>query len=98
MKYNISILISANNDLLEIYGALSEFGHNPPDIFAESFYKFLDNVSDMPYMFQKYIRKPKYRKATLAYNYLVFYQVTKKEKTVKVYRILCGKQDIGSLL
>ena len=98
MKYNISILITANNDLLEICYALAEFGDNPPEIFTESFYKFLDNVSNMPFMFPQYIRNPKYRKATLAYDYLVFYRVDKKNNTVKIYRILHSKRNIDKLL
>jgi len=97
MKYDISVLISANNDLLEISDTLSEFGDELPDIFNESFFKFIDSVSKMPSMFPKYSRNPKYRKAALAYDYLAFYQVSKKDKTIKIYRILHGKQDIGNL-
>jgi plasmid stabilization system protein ParE len=98
MKYNISILISANNDLFEICDTLTEFGDNPPNIFTESFYKFIDDVSNMPLMYPQYTRKPKYRKATLAYNYLAFYQIDKKNKAIKIYRILSGKRNIEDLL
>lgn len=98
MKYNISILLSANNDLLEICNTLEKFGDKPVGIFTESFYKFIDNISNMPSMFPQYARKPKYRKAGLVYDYLAFYRIDEKNKTVKIYRILHGKQNIESLL
>ena len=98
MKFNICVLISANNDLLSVCDTLAEFGDTQANIFIESFHKFLGSVSDMPFMFPEYTRKPKYRKATLAYGYLAFYRVDKKNKTIKIYRILHGKQNIDNLI
>ena len=101
MKYNIEILISANADFFEICETLKEYGENPTAVFMDSFTKFLDNVTTMPLMFPQYSRKPIYRKAPLAYDYLVFYKVAKADKknsTVKIYRILHGKQNIADLL
>ena len=98
MKYNIFILISANNDLITIRDDLAEFGESQANAFIDSFHKFIGNVSIMPSMFPEYNRKPKYRKAPLAYDYLAFYRVDKKNKTVKIYRILHGKQNIANFL
>jgi hypothetical protein len=92
------MLISANADLFEACEILSEFGNIPPVKFLESFNKFKENVSNMPFMFPKYNNKPKYRKAALAYDYLAFYQVDKKNKAIKIHRILYGKSNIGDLL
>ena len=98
MKYNISVLIPANNDLLEICDNMLTFGENPTNILIKSFYKFLDNVSNMPYMYPQYSRKPEYRKAALAYDYFAFYKIIKKRKIIEVYHILNSKQNIAGLL
>jgi len=98
MKWNIAVLITANNDLLEICDNLSVFDENLPNLFNESFYKFIDNVSNMPYMYPQYARNPKYRKAALAYNYLAFYQIDKKNNIIKIYRILHGRRNINDLI
>jgi toxin ParE1/3/4 len=98
MKYNIAVLLLASNDLQEIYEYLNNFDEKPPKLFRESFDKFIENVSNMPYMFPEYERNLKYRKATLAYEYLVFYRVDEKNNIVKLYRILHGKRNIENLL
>ena len=98
MKYKIDILISANIDFFEICENLATYGKNSTILFTDSFSKFLASVLDMPLMFPQYARKPKYRKAQLVYEYMVFYKVDKKSKTVKVSRILHGKQNIDDKL
>ena len=98
MKYNIDISYSVNNDLNKIHEYLSELGGNSSKKFRESFEKFIEQVSNMPFMFPQYARKPKYHKTTLAYNYLVFYKVDKKNKTIKIQRVLHGKQNVDNVL
>jgi plasmid stabilization system protein ParE len=98
MRYNIFVLLLANSDLREIYESLYDYGDNPPKKFRESFDKFIEDVSNMPYRFPEYERSPKYRKAALAYDYLIFYRVDEKNKTVKLYRVLHGKRNIENLL
>jgi len=71
MNYNLDILISSNKDYSEICESLKEYGNNQVISFVDSFSKFLDNVSNMPFMFPQYARKPKYRKAALVYDYYV---------------------------
>jgi len=53
---------------------LSEFGENPPKKLRESFEKFVEQVSNMPYMISKYEHKSSYRKAVIIFEYLVFYR------------------------
>jgi len=98
MRYNIDILISANTDFVNICENLLEYGIYQINNFKDSFSKFLDNVSTMPFMFPQYAKKKKYRKAPLAYDYLAFYQINKKARTVIVFRILHGKQNVEDLL
>ena len=98
MEYNIHQLISANNDLTDILDILIKFSSNQPVVFLESFYKFRENVSRMPFMFPKYNHNPKYRKAALAFGYLAFYRVNERKKEIVIYRILHSKQNIGDLI
>ena len=92
------VLKLARDDLREIREYLSEFGTNPPKKFRESFEKFCVQVENMPYLYSKYEPNPKYRRAVIEYDYLVFYQVEESNGRVMVYRVLHGKRDTEILL
>jgi len=94
------VLRLARDDLKEIRDRLAEFGNNTPRKFRDSFTVFCTNVTSMPYMYPQYDLNPKYRKAVIEYDYLVFYQVEKKgsKNRAKIYRVLHGKRDILPLL
>ena len=98
MKYNINVLCEANRDLYEIHEYLSEMGENAPKKFKSNYEKFIGQVSNMPFIFPQYAGKPNYRKAPIAYDYLAFYKVDKKRKTVEIYRILNSKRNIENEL
>jgi plasmid stabilization system protein ParE len=88
------ILKLARDDLMEIRQYLSQFGDSPPKKFRTSFEKFCIQVASMPYMYAQYDLNPKYRRAVIEYDYLVFYQVEEKNDRVNIYRVLHGKRDI----
>jgi len=94
------VLRPARDDLKEIRDRLSEFGDRPPKKFRESFEKFCINVNDMPYMYAQYELIPKYRRAVIEYDYLVFYQVEENNgaKRAKIFRVLHGRRDVPALL
>ena len=94
----ISLLKLARNDLKEIKEYLMEFGEIPPNKFRKSFEKFCVQIADMPYMSAAYEHNPKYRKATIIYDYLIFYQVDEKMNIIKIYRVLHGKRNTAPLL
>ena len=94
----ITILKLARNDLHEIRKNLSDLGENPPIKLRKSFEKFIRQVSDMPYMFAQYEYNPLYRRAVIAFGYLVFYQVDEKSEKINIYRVLHGKRDTEPLL
>ena len=97
MKYNISMSISANADFFRICENLKEYGQAQIDILSKSLDKFVDNVTVMPSMYPQY-RNTKYRKAALAYDYIAFYKIDKKNKTIILSRILHSKQNIEGLI
>jgi plasmid stabilization system protein ParE len=94
----VSVLSLAKNDLKEIRLFLSEYGENPPEKFRESFEKFCAQVVDMPYMFSQYEYITSYRKAVIAFDYLVFYRIDESKGKIMVYRVLHGKRNIAPLL
>ena len=94
------ILSLARDDLREIHNRLIEYGNISPSKFKESFKTFCSNVTSMPKMYPKYDQSPKYRRAVIEYDYLVFYQIeiNGDNERAKVYRVLHGKRDILPLL
>ena len=98
MRYNVAITSLANNDLREIHEYLSDFGEITLKKFKESFEKYIDRVSSMPYMFGEYEYIPNFRKAKLAYEYLAVYRVDERRKEVNIYRILHAKINIVDLI
>jgi len=93
----ISILSLARNDLKEIHEYLSAFGEVQPTKFRASFEKFCIQVIDMPYMFSQY-ENTIYKKAVIAYDYLILYQIDENKGIIKIYRVLHGKRHIEPLL
>ena len=92
------ILKLARDDLKEIHMRLSEFGTNPPKKFRISFEKFCVQVASAPDIYSQYVHNPKYRRAVIEYDYLVFYQIEESTGRAKIFRVLHGKRDIVSLL
>jgi len=94
------ILKLARDDLKEIHYRLIEYGNIPPKKFKDSFKSFCDNVTTMPDMYPKYDQNPKFRKAIIEYDYLVFYQIEEVEdkERARIFRVLHGKRDILPLL
>ncbi|MCL1828938.1 MAG: type II toxin-antitoxin system RelE/ParE family toxin [Oscillospiraceae bacterium] len=92
------ILKSARDDLKAIHEYLTGFGENPPEKFRKSFEKFCIQVTDMPNMFSRYEHDRNYRKAVIAFDYLVFYKTEDTGGGVRIYRILHGKRNIEPLM
>ncbi|MCL1940997.1 MAG: type II toxin-antitoxin system RelE/ParE family toxin [Synergistaceae bacterium] len=92
----LAVLKLAKDDLKEIHEYLSEFGEDPPCKFRASFEKFCAQAANMPHSYSQYEHAPNYRKAVLAFGYLVFYRAEKDK--VKIYRVLHGKRSVGILL
>jgi len=94
------ILRLAKEDIKEIHERLAEFGNTPLKKFRDGFTTFCTNVTNMPLMYPKYELNPKYHKAVIEYDYLIFYQIESvgNKGRVKIYRVLHGKRDISPLL
>jgi len=98
MKYKSKILSLARDELKEIRAYLSEFGSIPKNKIKESFFQYVKNASDNPYMYPEYEENKKYRKAVIQYEYLVFFTVDEDNKMVKTERVLSSKRNVKSIL
>jgi len=98
MKYNITIILPAQIDIREIHEYLSDFDESSQKKFRASFGEFIEHVSSMPYIYPKYTKKPKYRRAAIAYGYIAFYKINKSKQSILIYRVLNSKQNINDLL
>ena len=98
MKYKVSVLRLAQNDLQEIHEYLSNFGENPPKKFRADFERFIEQISNLPYSYGAYEYNPSYHKSVIIYEYLVFYCVDEQRNEVKIFRVLHGKRNIEALI
>ena len=95
--YKIEFSHHAKNDIAEMIDYLSQFYTNTAlnkyDIIMES----IGLLKDFPLMCGVYEKRPRYRKL-VAEDYLIFYQVDEKKRTVRIYRVLYGRRDIRKIL
>lgn len=101
--YKVRFLPIAQNDLLGITQYISsELGNTEAAIrLAEKIIKKTDTLGELPYSCPVYIpirqTKNEYRKLRVD-NYLVFYTVNEKEKSVTIMRIIYARRDFEVLL
>ena len=101
--YKIQFLPSARNDLLETAEYIaSELGNERAAVrLAEKILKGTEILAEFPYSYPVYtpIRplKYEYRKLTVE-NYLVFYTVDEKDKTVTVMRVVYARRNVAKIL
>jgi addiction module RelE/StbE family toxin len=94
MKYKIKFLEIAKKDKEAIKRYLSQFYPSTPKRFINELKHCINNLKDMPYMYQEFEYNGEYRRAVIG-NYLVFYKIDDDERIVKIYRILPGMWDLA---
>ena len=97
MAYDVKLLGLAENDIDEICKYLSQFYTGTPEKFLDVLEKDFENISFNPYMYPKYEYNKEYHKIVTD-DYLVFYKIDAENNLVRVFRILHGKQNIGTIL
>jgi len=97
VAYDIKILGIAENDIDAICEYLSQFYPGTPGKFLDALDENFENVSFNPYMHPIYEYNKDYRRI-VTNDYLVFYKIDEENNLVRVYRILHGKQNIGTIL
>jgi plasmid stabilization system protein ParE len=96
MKYKVSYLPIANEDIVDICDALTDYPKKAQRLFQEM-EKKLKLLEDLPHMWPVYPLSPEYRQMILE-DHLLFYTVDDNECKIKVYRILYAKRDITQII
>lgn len=101
--YELEILPRAVDDMTEIVRYISHELSNPASAtaLADELIETAENLCEFPYAcpLHQTIRPlgHEYRRAIIR-NYLMFYWVDEKSKTVTVARVIYGKRDYPSML
>lgn len=101
--YNLQFLPLAQSDLVGIVRYIADDLHNKEAAqkLADEIIKATETLTDFPYAFPAYtaIRptKNEYRKL-IVQNYMIFYTVDEKTKTVTVSRVVYAKRDYDKLI
>ena len=93
MKYKAKFLITARHDREAIKAYLNQYSLTAAKRLFDRVKSNLELVKDNPYMYEAYQRRPQFRKMVVE-DYLVFYKVKEKERTIEVHRILHGMMNI----
>lgn len=99
--YNLEFLPAAKNDMLEIIKYISDELKNPNAALklADEFIESAEKLCEFPYANNVYIPikqlNAEYRRIIVK-NYLMFYTVNEKNKTITIMRIIYAKRNINS--
>jgi len=97
MDYNVVMLDRAKKDLQEILDYKAQFYPGTADKFIDEFEEKQKNIAANPYMYQEYSRDTRYRRVIML-DYLLFYRITDRSNTVRIYRIINGKTDLAKYI
>ena len=95
--YRLQYLRLARQDARAALDYLARFYPSTPAKFKQALKKCENMLKTMPRLYATYEENPRYRRAFVL-QYLVFFQIVEARKTVEIYRILHGSQDISKFL
>jgi plasmid stabilization system protein ParE len=98
MAFKLKISTAAKTDRKNITSYLSQYSFNAPLRFKQELKKYLEIVSQSPFIFSISEFAPKYRHVVIFGSYVMFYLIDEANSTVFIYRILHGSQDIEHIL
>jgi plasmid stabilization system protein ParE len=98
MAYAIKISAYAKIDRRNIVKYLAQYSVNAPLRFKHELKKYIEIITQTPSIFATFEYAPKYRHVVIFGSYVMFYAVDETSKTVFIYRVLHGSQDIEHIL
>ena len=98
MSYTVIPSRFAKEDRKNITVFLEQYSKTAPARFNNELKKYISILGDTPYIFSIYQSNPEYRHVVVFGSYVVFYTIDDETKTVYIYRILHGAQDIENIL
>jgi plasmid stabilization system protein ParE len=98
MYYTVTPSRFAKEDRRNITVFLEQYSKTAPSRFNNELKKYINILGDTPYIFSEYQSNSEYRHVVVFGSYVIFYTIDDELKTVYVYRILHGAQDIENIL
>jgi plasmid stabilization system protein ParE len=98
MSYSVKPSRFAKEDRKNITVHLEQYSKTAPSRFNNELKRYIGILGETPYIFAEYSSNPEYRHVVVFGSYVMFYTVDEPLKTVYVYRILHGAQDIENIL
>ena len=98
MSYTIKPSRFAKEDRKNITVYLEQYSKTAPARFRNELKRYIEILSETPYIFSEYQANQNYRHVVIFGSYVLFYTVDEAVKTVCIYRILHGAQDIENIL
>jgi len=98
MSYRVKTSIFAKADRIEITKYLGQYSASAPIKFKSELNRYLYLIGEKPEIFAVFAANPTFRHVVVFGSYTMFYTISEVEKTVMVYRILHGAQDISGIL
>jgi plasmid stabilization system protein ParE len=97
MKYRVTYLDEARQDMKDIAVYLSQFYPGTARNFASKLKKQVRGLKDMPYTYQAYEDDPYFRRMVVD-DYLLFYSVDEERHLVDIHRIFHASRDVSRQL
>jgi len=97
LNYHVIVDPGAKQDLSKIKRYLSKFYPGTPKRFQAALNHELKLLTFCPGGV-RYEQKPHYRKCVFYNNYVMFYTVNERAKTICIQRIFHGSQDITNII
>lgn len=101
MRYKITVLTSAKNELRRVYSYIANNLSNPTSavkIYRQAI-KEIHSLETMPLRYPLYDAEPWHSRGVRYFSvssYLIFYSVNEETRTVTVHRVIYGGRDIAS--
>ncbi|MDR0999620.1 MAG: type II toxin-antitoxin system RelE/ParE family toxin [Clostridiales bacterium] len=97
MEYTIQYLPQAVRNIQEIKNYISQDNPTAAKNLTDLMKARIEALRTMPKKHEEYPDNPAFRKVVVG-SYLIFYKVNDEEKTVKIRRVIHGKQDIKEII
>ena len=97
-EFAVKMSTFSKTDRQNISQYLAQYSASAPNRFKQELERYIGIIGETPLIFSTYNADPRYRHVVIYGSYVMFYTVDETAKTVFVYRVLHGSQNIENIL